>query len=356
MDETDPLITFNENGICNNCTEFDKKQSLFGFKSHSFPHDHNQIINKLKLYGKNKDYDCIVGLSGGVDSSFLLHHAITNGLRVLAVHVDAGWNSDVAVKNIKKLCSKLNVDLHTIVIDWPTMKELQRAYMFSGLPNLDIPQDHVFLASLYKYALKNKVKYMLNGSNLATEGILPISWGYSNIDFTSINDIFLKFKRKGNLKKYPHFSLLKYFMYKKKVERIDLLNYINFSKTMAIDTLSKLYNWEYYGGKHFESRFTKFFQSYYLPVKFHYDKRLAHLSSLIVGGELSRESALDSFINNPPYKKDEYLEDRDFILKKLDLNHSDWEYIMKLQNKTEDDYKNHKTFLSFLKTISNLIR
>ncbi len=352
MDETDPYIVFDENGVCNHCHDYDRKKNLVGYDALTSPQRHESILRMIKKHGRNKEYDCIIGVSGGVDSCFLLHHAVSNGLNVLAVHVDAGWNSDIAVKNIHKLCKSLNVELHTIVIDWPTIKELQRAYMFSGLPNLDIPQDHVFLAAMYDYALKNNVKYMLNGSNIATEGILPISWGYSNTDYRSIKDVFKKHRRKGNLKKYPHFGLLKYMYYLKKIERINLLNYINYSKKDAINTLQSMYGWEYYGGKHFESRFTKFFQSYYLPTKFNYDKRLAHLSSLIVGGELNRETALNMYLNDSPYDNISFIEDRDYILKKLDISLLEWEKIMGSPNKTENDYKNNKKILGFLQKIN----
>jgi N-acetyl sugar amidotransferase len=356
MDETDKLIQFDDNGVCNHCHEYDRNKKLLGYDTETSPKKHNQIITLLKQNGKKKEYDCILGLSGGVDSSYLLHHAVKNGLRVLAVHVDAGWNSEIAVKNIHKLCEKLNVELHTIVIDWPTIRELQRAYMFSGLPNLDIPQDHVFLAAIYDYARKNKIKYLLNGSNLATEGILPRSWGYSNIDFKSIQDVFHKFKRKGNLNKYPHFGLLKYiFCIKNKIIRIDLLNYINYSKKLAIYDLEKFYHWEYYGGKHFESRFTKFFQSYYLTTKFNYDKRLAHLSSLIVGGEISRDEALDEYLNKKPYNEESLIEDRNYILKKLGISFSEWGLIMASENKNENDYKNNKKMIAFIKNI-NIIK
>lgn len=352
MDVSDPDIFFDKHGVCNHCLDYDRKKDLVGYDSEISPREYNKIINEIKRYGRNKEFDCIIGVSGGVDSSFLLHHAVSSGLRVLAVHVDAGWNSEIAVKNIQKLCDKLGVQLHTIVIDWNTIKELQRAYMFSGLPNLDIPQDHVFLAAMYKYAIKNRIRYMLNGSNIATEGILPITWGYSNTDYTSIKDVFKKNKRKGNLRKYPHFGLIKYLYYMKKIKRINLLNYIDYSKNKAIQTLSNKYNWVYYGGKHFESRFTKFFQSYYLPVKFGYDKRLAHLSSLVVGGELSRNDALNSYLNEPPYNPTSLSEDRDYILKKLDITHTEWNTIMKSENKTEDDYKNNKKIMMFLQRIN----
>lgn len=211
MDTTDPNISFNTDGVCNHCLQYDKDYELYGYHEGISEKKLKDIVDKIKKEEKDKEYDCILGISGGVDSSYLAYLAHKLGLRVLAVHVDAGWNSEIAVHNISKLCKKLNMDLHTIVIDWPTMKELQRAYMFSGLPNLDVPQDHAFVAAVYEYAKKYNIKYMLNGNNLATEGILPKAWGYSYIDYRSIKGVYKKHGRGMRLKKYPHFSIFRYF-------------------------------------------------------------------------------------------------------------------------------------------------
>ncbi len=358
MDSSDPNIVFNNQGVCNHCFEFEKNFKKFGFDPNKSPIKLKQIIEKIKQEGKNRQYDCILGVSGGVDSSYLLHLAVSYGLRVLAIHVDAGWNTEVAVNNIKLLCEKLNVDLHTIVIDWNTIKELQRAYMYSGLPNLDIPQDHVFIAAVYEYSRRYRIKYILNGSNIATEGILPKSWGYSNNDFVSIKAIFNKFKRfkNTNLKKYPHYGLIKYLFFVSKLKKINMLNYIAYTKKEAISTLHNIYGWKYYGGKHFESRFTRFFQSYYLPKKFGYDKRRAHISSLIVNGEISRENALKEISDLSFYSEKQMIEDRSYILKKLEIPLKDWEeVIMNGPKRTEDDYPNNKKHLAIIKKISTYL-
>ena len=356
MDESDPTITFDEQGVCHHCHLYDDIKLTQGYDPLKSPKEHQQAVDAIKKAGEGKEYDCIIGISGGVDSCYLLHHAVQVGLRVLAVHVDAGWNSDTAVRNIHKLCKKLGVELHTVVIDWPTMKELQRAYMFSGLANLDIPQDHVFIAAVYQYALKHRVRAMLTGTNVATEGINPTAWGYDNLDYTSIKSVFKTYKRKGNLRKYPHFGIFKYIYYRHKTTRYELLNMIDYSKKEAIQTLSEKYGWEYYGGKHFESRFTKFFQSYYLPKKFGYDKRLAHLSSLVVSGEMTREEALHQFNYDQPYDESSVLEERDYILKKLDLTLDEWKDIMASPNKTEDDYKNNKQMIAKLMNLKQRFR
>ncbi|MGN0170894.1 MAG: N-acetyl sugar amidotransferase [Lachnospiraceae bacterium] len=356
--KVDEFITFDENGVCNHCRDFDKKIATIPKTDAEKKHKFDELVKEMKEYGKGKEFDCVLGISGGVDSAYLAYIAKQAGLRVLAVHVDAGWNTDIAVENIKKLCLKLEMELHTVVVDWNTMKELQRAYMFSGLPNLDVPQDHAFLAGTYKLARKYGINYMLNGSNFATEGILPSHYGYSPIDYTNIKDVYKKCGRgKISLRKYPKMNLLTYsMMYVGKTKRVNLLNYVPYSKKMAIEVLHKEFDWNYYGGKHFESRFTKFFQSYYLPQKFGYDKKRAHISSLIVGGELTREQGLAEMADDTIYPESKMLEDRDYILKKLDISLEEWELIMSAPNKNEDDYKNSKKMMSKMIGIKRSIK
>lgn len=347
---SDPLITFDEQGVCCHCKAYDNAIADLPKTAEEKKIQFDKLVNEMKNAGRGKEFDCVLGISGGVDSAYLAYVAHNAGLRILAVHVDAGWNTDIAVDNIKKMCSKLKIELHTIVVDWPTMKELQRAYMFSGLPNIDVPQDHAFLAATIAYARKYNIKYMLNGSNFATEGILPSNYGYSALDFRCIADVYKKCGRgKLSLRKYPKMNLFEYAMvYMAKTRRINLLNYVEYSKTKAIEVLHHEFDWNYYGGKHFESRFTKFFQSYYLPKKFGYDKKRAHISSLIVGGELTREQGLVDMQDYSEYNEVQMLEDRDYILKKLDISLEEWEYIMSTPNKTEDDYRNNKRLVKLL--------
>lgn len=356
MDSSDPDICFDSNGICNHCHHYDEVKKKYDFQDKNA--ELEKLIRKIKEDGKGKEYDCILGISGGVDSAYLAYLAKKLGLRVLAVHVDCGWNSEIAVSNIQKLCQKLGYDLHTIVVDWETIKELQRAYMFSGLPNLDIPQDHAFLSAAYAYGLKHHIKYMLNGSNLATEGILPKAWGYDAKDYTAIKDVYKKCGRgMVSLSKYPHMNVMRYFqfLYMNEIIRVDLLNYVDYSKKKAIELLSREFGWQYYGGKHFESRFTKFFQSYYLPKKFGYDKKRAHLSSLVVGGEMTREDAIKEMADSSGYTEEEMIEDRDYILKKLDISSEEWEGIMNAPCKTEDDYRNYKRTMERLRKIKHFL-
>ena len=356
MDTSDPKIYFDDNGVCNHCHRFDANEELYGYREGSSDEKLKRLVAQMKKDGQGKEYDCILGISGGVDSAYMAYLTKKLNLRVLAVHVDAGWNSDVAVKNIKKMCEKLKIDLHTVVIDWPTMKELQRAYMFSGLANLDVPQDHVFLAAMYNYASKCHVKYMLNGSNVATEGVSPVAWGYTATDYANIKSVYKKYGRGKSLKKYPHFGVLKYLKYQSEIVRVDLLNYVPYSKKEAMETLEREFGWEYYGGKHYESRFTKFFQGYFLPQRFGYDKKRSHLSSLVLGGEMTREEALEAMKDDSDYTEAQMMEDKEYILKKLDISDSEWEGIMKGVKKTEDKYHSRKKMLAFLRMVKRKIK
>ncbi len=355
--KSDPMIEFDENGVCNHCHNYDRIVANLPKTEEERQKEFDRLIAEMKEQGKGKEFDCVLGISGGVDSAYLAYTAKKAGLRILAVHVDAGWNTDVAVENIKKLCSKLDIELHTIVIDWNTMKELQRAYMFSGLPNLDVPQDHAFLTGTYKFARKYGISYMLNGSNHQTEGILPTNYGYSSIDSRNIKDVYNKCGRgKASLKKYPMMSMFTYsMMFLGKTKRVNLLNYVPYSKKMAIEFLHNEFDWNYYGGKHFESRFTKFFQSYYLPKKFGYEKKRAHISSLIVGGEITREEGLRDMADDSAYTDSQMLEDRDYILKKLDISEPEWEGIMAAPKKSEDDYKNSKKLMKYMQDIKHFM-
>lgn len=347
-----PNITFDDNGVCCYCHKYDEDNALYGYKGEKSDRELEQIVAEIKEAGKNKEYDCILGISGGVDSAYLAYIASKLGLRILAVHVDAGWNSDVAVENIKKLCEKLQIDLHTIVIDWPSMKELQRAYMFSGLVNLDVPQDHAFLAAVFHYAMKNKINYMLNGSNFATEGILPENFGHAAVDYRHLRSVYKKCGRgKKIFNKYPHFSVLEYIWCQRNIRRVNLLNYVPYSKKIAIEVLHREFDWNYYGGKHYESRFTKFFQGAFLVDKYNFDKRRAHISSLVVGGEMTRAEALEEIADLSSYPKEQQIEDREYIIKKLDITHDEWEKIMRDEPVADDFYKGNTELIKKLSSI-----
>ena len=291
-------------------------------------HDRSCTLEIIKENSRDREYDCIVGVSGGVDSAYMLYQAIERGLRVLAVHVDSCWNLELAENNIRKMCEALKVKLHTYEMDWPTMRELQRAYMFSGVANIDVVQDHLYCAAIYEMARKYNVKYILNGSNIATEGAsAPFSAQHTYRDSWHMKSIYKKHGRGMKLTKYPFLSLRDAWMGLPGVTKINLLDYLPYSKTEAIRVLNEKFGWEYYGGKHFECRFTRYFQSVYLPTKFHYDKRRSHLSCLIRNGEMTREEALAE-IAQPPYPVEEQKKDEAHILGRLQMDPEEWQRIL----------------------------
>lgn len=357
MDTTsDPDLVLDERGVCNYCHDYDAMCE----KDASFREDGEEklraLFERVKEECKNDEYDVALGLSGGVDSSYMLYLCHRHGLRVLAVHVDAGWNSELAVQNIEKMCSKLGYDLHTVVIDWPTMKELQRAYLFSGLGNLDVPQDHCFIAATRQFCRKHHIKYLLNGYNLATEGILSHAFQYGNSDWINIKDVYRKCGRgKISLKRYPHVNFWDYYFgypYFYPVKTIYPLRYIPYSQKDAIALMEKEFGWKYYGSKHFESRFTRFFQEVYLPAKFGWEKRRDHIASLIVGGEISREEGL-AMLERPVSTKAQFREETEYVLKKLDISEEEWHKILAAPVKSVDQYRNEMWLKNLLKKINS---
>lgn len=346
MDTTDPDISFDERGYCNHCRRFfEKIKDVQWLPNETGKKILNNVLSKIKDDGRKKEYDGIIGLSGGVDSSYLLTKIVEWGVRPLAVHVDAGWNSELAVKNIEVLCKKLNIDLHTIVIDWESMREVQVAFLRSGIANQDIPQDHAFFAALYRYAVKNKIKYVFHGSNFATESILPSAWGYEAMDARYLQGIVNRFGQK-EIGKFPVVSFWEYYIYYPYIKNMTVvrpLNYIPYRKDKAIKELEVKYDWHYYGAKHWESRFTKFFQGYYLPARYGYDKRKPHLSSLVVSGEISREEALEE-LKKPIYPENDLPEDKLFIVKKLGITDAEFEKLLHEEKRVLDipSYENLK--------------
>lgn len=317
MDTSDPQITFDADGVCNHCIKFETVT-----KRHWFPDDEGRrrwdaIAAKIREEGKGREYDCILGLSGGVDSSYLALRAKDAGLRPLALHVDAGWNSELAVANIETIVKHCNFDLHTHVVDWEEMRDLQLAYMRSGIANQDVPQDHIFFASLYHFATQNKIRTLLQGGNIATEAIFPPAWHGSAMDAINLKAIHRKYGERP-LRNYKTISFSQYYLWFPLVSGIRgvrPLNYMPYSKELAVATLSQI-GWRPYGRKHGESVFTKLFQNYYLPTRFGYDKRRPHLSSLIVSGQMRREEAIEE-LAKPLYDPDELEVDIAYFCKKM---------------------------------------
>ena len=357
MDTTDPEIVFNEDGVCNHCIEAETKLKKNWFPGEVGKEKLEKASKRIREYGKDKEYDCIIGVSGGVDSSYLLHVATKMmNLRPLVVHVDAGWNSEIAVRNIENLVKALDLDLFTYVVDWEEIKDLQTSYLKSALANQDVPQDHAFFAKLYEFAVNNNIKYVLTGSNMTSESILPSSWGYDAMDAKQLRYIQNKFGS-VKLKNYPiisYFEYKIYYPYIKKMVRYAPLNWIDYDKNQAIDFLKENYGWKYYGGKHHESRWTKFFQAYYLPDKFNYDKRKAHLSSLIVAGQITREEALEE-LEQPLYNENDLESDKIYISKKLGLSLPEFERIINKPKKVYTDYPNIESVNEFFVKLKRLL-
>ena len=320
MDTSDNKITFDENGVCDHAVNFYKniqpKVSEFDLRKKEL----ETIIKKIKQKGKNKEYDCLLGLSGGLDSSYMLHLVVNEyGLRPLVFHTDSGWNTDIAVNNINSLVETLNLDLYTDVVDWEQMKDFQLSFFKSGLPHIDIPQDMAFTAALYKYALKFKIKTILNGYNFSTEGIRnPLQYFYYGTDPIHINHIAKKF---GNIKYdklnfssiYRHKIYLRYF---RGLKVFKPLSYLNFNKEKAINLLKSKYSWKPYPQKHFESRFTRFYEGYWLPKRFGFDTRRVVLSSLILAEQITRDEAL-SILEKPALDEITIKNEFNFVARKL---------------------------------------
>jgi N-acetyl sugar amidotransferase len=355
MDTSDPNIIFDTQGVCNYVRKYEiweQNQKVTGRNAELFL---ESMVERLRKAGRGKDYDCIMGLSGGVDSSYMSYFVTKIlGLRALVVHVDTGWNSELAVMNIQNIVQRLNLDLHTLVIDWEEMRDLQLAYLKSGIANLDVPQDHCFIASLFKEAKKYGIRHIMNGGNMATESILPASWGYSASDSWNLRDIHKKFGS-VNLSSYPtlnFWDLNLLLPYIDRMEVIRPLEYIDYNKSQVKEFLIKELGWRDYGGKHYESVFTKFFQSYYLPTRFGYDKRKAHLSSLIVSGQLTREEAIVE-LTKPLYDPSELENDRLYFTKKLGITLSEFDSIM---NQPICNYSNFKNQIELGKKFLRVVR
>lgn len=359
MDTSDPHITFDEKGECDYCQNF-KNIILPEWKYGADRIDELMVVaEKIKNDGKNRDFDCIIGLSGGLDSSYTAHIAKNvMGLRPLLLHVDAGWNTDQAVANIEKLVDGLGLDLYTEVINWEEMKDLQLAFLKSQISDQDLPQDTAFFSALYKFANKHKIKYVLTGGNFSTECCRePEEWGgYPGIDNTLIKDIHSKFGTKS-LNTFPIVDILKYKILYKYVYKMDVfkpLNYVNFTKKEAEKTLNDLYGWEKFQHKHHESRFTRFYEDYWMPKKFGYEKRRAHFSSLIMTGQMNRDKAL-ARISNPEMSDDFLDKEFQYVANKLDITKDELIEIFEGENKTYNNYKNKRFLIGIGSNIMRLL-
>lgn len=340
MDSTDPDIEFDQTGICNHCKRFDAIRSTRIIPDDKKAMELSKMVQRIKESGKNQKYDCIIGVSGGVDSTYVAYLVKDLGLRPLAVHFDNGWNSELAVFNIEKTLNVLGIELYTYVVNWEEFRDLQLAFLHASTPDAEIPTDHGILAILHKVASANNVKYILLGHNYSTEAILPLKWGYGYFDSRYIKDVWNRF---GKLRKktYPMMSLLKFIYYSqvRGIKISPILNYVNYNKSEAMEIIERKLGWVNYGGKHYESIYTRFFQSYILPVKFNIDKRKAHLSTLINSGQMNKDEALLE-LTKPIIDPKLLSDDKEYVIKKFGLTLDEFESLMKLPPKNFLDYKN----------------
>lgn len=344
MDTSDSKITFDDRGVCEYCNNYYNNILPNWHTDERGEREIMAQVEKIKADGKGKDHDCLIGLSGGVDSSYLVYLAKEKfGLRPLLYHVDAGWNSQQAVNNIEKLVDGLGLDLFTEVIDWPEIRDLQLAYFKAQVPSLDTVQDHAFFAGLYNYAAKNNVKYLLTGANYSTECVRePLEWAYHASDLRQIRDIHRKFGTRP-LKRFPQADIFKfkiYYRFFKSLKVVKPLNHVPYFKEAAMDELVEKFGWQKYAHKHYESRFTRFFEAYWLPTKFGFDKRRPHFSSVILTEQITRDEALRK-LEQPAYDPETIASDFEYIATKLGITVPELEALRDGPKKSHHDYANN---------------
>jgi len=356
MDTTDPDIRFDAAGVCNHCHRCDEL-----VRSRVVPESERQqrldaLVAEIRAGGAGKSYDCVIGVSGGVDSTYVAWLVTHLGLRPLAVHLDNGWNSELAVANIERTLKTLGIDLYTHVIDWEEFRDLQVSFLRASTPDGEVPTDHAIFALLYAVAAENRVRHIITGTNVATEAVLPEKWGYGYFDWRYIQDVHRRFGSLG-LSTYPHFSLLKlaYYVFVRRIRMVSILNYVDFQKEQAMRLLKDQLGWVYYGGKHYESIYTRFYQAFVLPRKFGIDKRKAHYSALILSGQMTRDQALQA-MEEPVYPERELMEDRDYSVKKLGLSRAQFDEIMAAPVKTFLDYRTSRAMFELAKRLVNTSR
>jgi N-acetyl sugar amidotransferase len=347
MDTTDSKIKFDQNGVCDHCQTYYTQILPNWHTDARGRRELDQLVDKIKLTGAGKDFDCIIGMSGGIDSSYLTYIAKeVLGLRPLVFHVDAGWNSQEAVNNIERLIDKLELDLYTEVIDWDEMRDLQLAFFKSSVPHIDTPQDHAFFATMYKFAEQHNVKYILTGANLSTECIRnPVEWMYYQSDSIQLRDIHRRFGSRP-LANFPTTSILRhkiYLPYIKGIQVVRPLNHVPYHKEEAVKLLTERFGWQPYPQKHFESRFTRFYEGYWLPTKFGYDTRRVQYSSLIVTGQMTRDEALAK-LQTAPLDDPTVAQEFEYVATKLGISMDELQGYLDAPNRTHKDYRSQESF------------
>ncbi|MBS9761724.1 N-acetyl sugar amidotransferase [Pseudomonas mosselii] len=359
MDTSDPNIRFDDRGVCEYCQNFDDQILPNWHTDQRGEAELQRLAQLIKKDGQGKEFDCIIGLSGGLDSSYVSYVAKEKmGLRPLLFHVDAGWNTDQAVGNIEKLVDGLGLELYTEVINWEEMKDLQTAFLKSQIPDQDLPQDAAFFSALYKFARAHKIKYVLTGGNFSTECCRePEEWGgYPGIDKRLFNSIHGLFGERA-MRSFPLVDILMYkvfYRYVLGMQVVRPLNLVPYIKREAEETLEQLYGWQPFQHKHHESRFTRFYEDYWMPRKFGYEKRRAHFSSLIMTGQMTRENALER-IARPEMDQQFLASEFEYVANKLDLSVEELQAIFEGENKTFRDYKNKHFLIGMGARVMNML-
>lgn len=339
----DPGLELDEHGVCTYCKKYEQLSKVHMFEKEAGVAKLNALVEELKKEGKNKPYDCILGVSGGVDSTYTAVLLKEKGINPLIVHLDNGWNSELAVKNIENLVQRLNFDLYTHVVEWEEFKDIQLSFLKASVVDIELVTDYAIVACLYNLAAKKNIKHIISGHNYATESIMPAAWTHAKSDLKNILGIHKLFGKR-RIKTFPtmtYFQKANYVQLKK-IKVVPILNYTDYNKEDAKKIMSEKLGWRDYGGKHSESIFTRFYQNYILPEKFHIDKRKAHLSSLICSGQLTRDEALLE-MQKPAYNPTQLKEDKEYIIKKFDLSPEEFEAIMRLPIKKHIDYPSYVT-------------
>jgi N-acetyl sugar amidotransferase len=357
MDTSDPLIYFDKEGVCNHCKNFEKKYAEIPKVKYTDSIELRKVVSEIKLSSINKKYDCILGLSGGVDSSFIATILKELNIKPLVVHFDNGWNSELAIRNIQNIVNKLGFELYTYVIDWNEFKDLQLSYFRASVLDLEVPTDHLIFGALYKTAKKFGIKNIISGYNLSSEGIMPESWLHMRkFDIANMKDIHEQFGS-GKLKKLPILGFWHRIYYNKiyKFKEFHILQNFEYNKLEAKKVLSAKFDWKDYGGKHYESVFTRFYQGYFLPVKFNIDKRKAHLSSLILSSQMNKDDALNE-LKMPTYDSQVQERDIDFVCKKWNISRSEFDRVMNLPIRRHQDFKDEIILENRYNSVINLIK
>lgn len=347
MSDTDPDITFDAEGRCNHCTYYFERLASLIYNEQTSEKELATIVNRIRSAGQQKEYDCVMGISGGVDSCYAVYVAKSQGLRPLAVHLDNGWDSDTSARNIKNVTQTLGVDYQSFVLDWEEFRDLQLAFLRASVPEIETPTDIAIPAALHRVAAENGVRFILMGGNYATEGILPHSWHYNAKDVRFLRAVHRRFGS-GKLRTFPTFGSLteSYYKFVRGIRLVYILNRVPYSKSEAITKLEEL-GWENYGGKHYESTITGFVQSYILPVKFQIDYRRATLSSQICAGEITRAEALE-ILKTPPFDPARVVREKEYIAKKFGITDAEMDAILAAPPRTYRDYPNNERLLQFL--------